>query len=199
MPFLTWDGLIIMIEDPKIIDRWEGMGISFVEAISKSVDFFVRKHLAPRNQVLCTFIDTFVRALHFSGLMEEIRIKFMLESATGTFNDVGFENQQDFSSYFSVIGAFPMLEPTDGDAGANSYVVTNIKNGKYVLSASSALSLQKLTAGSKLQEVYGTLSSRRRQVLTILPPPTPTPPVTSSIESRIVTDQQGNQVCIVTV
>ena len=33
MPFLTWDGLIIMIEDPKIIDRWEGMGISYAEAI----------------------------------------------------------------------------------------------------------------------------------------------------------------------
>ena len=72
--------------------------------------------------------------------------------------DSNFENQQDFSLYFSVIGAFPMLEPTDGGAGANSYVVTNIKNlqsnWKYVLSASSAPSLQKLTAGSKLQEEF---------------------------------------------
>ncbi len=32
MPSLTWKGLITMIEDRKIIDRWEGMGISYLEA-----------------------------------------------------------------------------------------------------------------------------------------------------------------------
>ena len=87
--------------------------------------------------------------------MTDIRIKLMLEISTGTFQDVGFDNQQDFSSFFSVIGAYPMPEPTDGGAGANSYIVTNIKNlqpnGKYVLSTSSAPSLP---VGSKLQEEY---------------------------------------------
>ena len=68
-----------------------------------------------------------------------------------------------------------MLEPTDGGAGANSYVVTNIKNlqsnWKYVLSASSAPSLQKLTAGSKLQEEFEKTASFDHTT-----PPPPTPP-----------------------
>ena len=73
------------------------------------------------------------------------------------FQQVGFDNQQDFTNYFNVLGAFPMPEPASNDS-AYSYVVTNIKslktNGRYVLSSSSAPSLQKLTTGSNLQMEY---------------------------------------------
>ena len=64
-----------------------------------SVEFFFRKNLAPRNQVLCTFIDNFVLAFHFSDPMEEIKIKLILESATGTFKDVGFEFRKSAKFY----------------------------------------------------------------------------------------------------
>jgi hypothetical protein len=129
--------------------------------------------------------------------MAEMNIKLM-ESSTGTFYDVAFENQQDFSTYFSAIGAFPKPEPTEDGAGggANSYVVTNINNlqpnGRYVLSTSNAPSLQKPTVASKLQEEYknnrdADFEKTVRQVLTIRAAPIP-----SIINCKFLTDQQGS-------
>ena len=44
MPSLIWNGLITMVEDPKIIYRWEGMGKSYLEAnnLKGAISSFLR-------------------------------------------------------------------------------------------------------------------------------------------------------------
>ena len=57
MPSLTWNGLITMVEDPKIIVRWEGMGISYLEAnnLKGAIRSLLRQKTGPKEPGIVHF------------------------------------------------------------------------------------------------------------------------------------------------